>query len=83
MLIVSNKPNAGYNGKCKDEATRLVKAGTRVGMCHISNESTGFHCHVCNKDQPLPVEALPKPGTKVDLIAPCPGCKTPFVFAEI
>lgn len=81
MLIVSNRPNGGYKGKCKDEATRLVKAGTRVGMCHLSGEENKFFCHVCNKEQPLPVAF--KTGEKIDELKPCPGCNTIFVFAEI
>jgi hypothetical protein len=88
-LIVSNRPNAGYNGKQKARATALVKSGTRVGMCWVGGAETKFFCHVCSKDQPYPKEADADfqhgigNREKIDVIADCPGCKTPFVFAEI
>lgn len=77
-LIISRRPNGGYNGQHKAEAARLVKSGTRVGMCHVGSDQNHFYCHICKTNQPYPVDVTQP---KVDEMAPCPGCQTPFVFA--
>lgn len=82
-LIVSKKANGGYHGKHKAKATALVKAGIRVGFVWVGAGSTMFFCHICKKDQPLPVSAIAfEQAEKVDEFAECGGCQTPFVFAE-
>jgi hypothetical protein len=77
-LIVYDKrnKNAGYNGRFKEEAARLVRSGVRVGMVHLSRDDAKWFCHVCSTHQPAPPV---EPGA-VDAMAPCPSCKTPFVF---
>lgn len=76
MLLVSNRPNGGYQGRFREKAQTLVKAGTRVGMMPLSSEDKTCHCHVCDSDIERPVfEAGQK-----DHWGECPVCKTPFIF---
>lgn len=88
-LVVGRGPNAGYRGKQHQKATEMVKSGTRVGMCWVGGSDNGkFFCHICQADHPYPRQADPLfqrsigNKEKIDVIADCPGCKTPFVFAE-
>jgi hypothetical protein len=85
-FVISSKPNAGYNGKHKEAATKMVKEGKRVGIVILSPDSCTFFCHICHKDQSLPAEASPSAvvasSEKIDHLGACPGCKTPFIFWE-
>jgi hypothetical protein len=76
MLVVSRKGTNGYRGRFNQKAIDLVKAGTRVGMMHIGPEDAELHCHVCDKDFPLPEREAGHP----DAWGQCPHCETPFVF---
>lgn len=78
-LIVGRGPNAGYRGKCRETANKLVKEGKRVGFCWISTEDPEFFCHVCQKNHPKPTFST----QPVDELRKCPGCQTWFVFAEV
>jgi hypothetical protein len=78
-LIVSARPNAGYNGRFKAKAQQLVKSGTRVGMVWLSKDDSTWHCHVCKTDNRKPeFEADQK-----DHWGECPNCHTPFVMAYV
>lgn len=66
-----------YGGRFYDKAVQLVQAGKRVGMCRIRPLHKGWHCHICERDNPKYyfTEA------EVDAWVTC-DCGTPFVLIK-
>lgn len=68
-------PTYWYQGRFKNQATKMVNEGIRIGMMWVHPESEHLECHVCDHQFKSPeLDPIHK-----DLFDKCPNCSLPFL----